>query len=114
MIIVATELHVRNFWRLFPFIRMSAQAMKQAKQSTGCLHATATNGGWRIGYTLTAWDSREAMLQFRNSGPHKTAMQQTARLSKRYKTEVWEAAALPSFKEAKQRLQQISFKEIRG
>lgn len=86
MIIVATELHVRSFWKLFSFVKHASRSMKQAKNAPGNIYAYATNGGWRIGYTLTAWENKEAMMQFRNSGAHKTAMKQISRLSNRYKT----------------------------
>jgi len=113
MLIVATELQVKNFWRVLPFVRFSVMSMKQAKKADGCLYATASNGGWRIGYTLTAWVSREAMLQFRNSGAHKQAMQQTGRLARRYRTFVWEADELPGWKQAKEKLATIHFIELK-
>ncbi len=113
MIIVATELHVKSFWKFFPFVRHSIRSMKQAKQAPGILHATASNGGWRIGYTLTAWKDKASMLQYRNTGPHKEAMQQIGNLSKQYKTLVWEAADIPTWKEAKGRLDAIAFKMLK-
>ena len=113
MIIVATELHVKSFWKFFPFVRHSIRSMKQAKQAPGIIHATASNGGWRIGYTLTAWENKEAMLQYRNSGAHKIAMQQISKLSKQYKTLVWEADNIPTWKEAKSRLDELVFKLLK-
>ena len=110
MLIVATELHVRSFWNFIPFVRHSIRSTKQAKAAAGCLHAWVGNNGWRIGYTLTAWRDKAAMLQYRNTGPHKVAMQQIGKLSKQYKTLVWEAEAVPDWKEAKARLDEIAFK----
>lgn len=113
MLIVATELQVRNFWLFLPFVRLSVMSMTQVKKADGCLHASANNAGWRTGFTLTAWASREAMLQFRNSGAHKKAMQQTGRLSRRYKTVIWEADKLPGWKEAKEKLSATPFTELK-
>lgn len=113
MIIVATELHVKSFWKFFPFIRHSIRSMKQARAATGCLYSLVKGRSWRIGYTLTAWENREAMLQFRNSGAHKKAMQQVAKLSSRYKTRVWEAAAVPPWMEAKTLLEKADFTFLR-
>ncbi len=113
MIIVATELQVKSLWKFIPFIRISSRSFKQARQAPGCLHAWVGNKGWRTGYTLTAWESREAMLQYRNSGAHKTAMQQVSNLSRRYKTCIWEADAIPSWPQAFARLQPLPFKELK-
>lgn len=110
MLIVATELHIRDFWKFFPFVRHAARSMKQAKGSPGIIHAADSNGGWRIGFTLTAWENREAMLRFRNSGAHKEAMKQISRLSHRYKTLAWEAETVPGWEEAKRRLAETPFK----
>lgn len=113
MLIVATELHVRNGWKFIPFVRHSIRSTKQAKQAAGCLHVWVGNNGWRIGYTLTAWKDKSSMLQYRNTDSHKVAMQQIGKLSKQYKTLVWEAEQVPSWNEAKERLDAIAFKLLK-
>lgn len=113
MIIVATELHIKNFWKFFPFIRHSIRSFAQAKKATGCLHAAVTGKSWRIGYTLTAWDSKENLHHFKNSGAHKAAMKDISRLSRRYKTAIWEGDAIPNWQQAMEMLQGIGFKEVR-
>lgn len=113
MLIVVTELHVRNFWRFFEFVKLSIRSMKEAKKTAGNIHATAGNGGWRIGYTLTAWENKEAMMDFRNNGAHKKAMTKVRKLSTKYKTLLWEADTIPTFKDAKARLDEIAFKELK-
>ncbi|HPG11039.1 MAG TPA: DUF3291 domain-containing protein [Chitinophagaceae bacterium] len=113
MIIVATELHVRSFWKFFPFARHASRSMKQAKRSPGIIHAYSTNSGWRIGFTLTAWENKETMMQFRNTGAHKEAMKQISRLSHQYKTLVWEADAVPNWKDAKKKLDKADLKILK-
>ena len=113
MLIVATELHVRNGWKFIPFVRHSIRSTKQAKQAAGCLHVWVGNYGWRIGYTLTAWKDKSSMLQYRNTDSHKVAMQQISKLSKQYKTLVWEAEQVPSWNEAKEKLDVIAFKVLK-
>ena len=113
MLIVATELHVRNGWKFIPFVRHSIRSTKQAKQAAGCLHVWVGNYGWRIGYTLTAWKDKSSMLQYRNTDSHKVAMQQIGKLSRQYKTLVWEAELVPTWKEAKERLDAIAFKLLK-
>lgn len=113
MIIVATELHVRNFWRFFEFAIVSVRSMTQAKKTKGNIYAAAKNKSWRIGYTLTVWENKEAMLEFRNTGAHKIAMSKTRKLSHQYKTLQWESEEQPEWKEAGSRLAGIALKILR-
>ncbi len=113
MLIVATELHVRNFWRFFEFVSLSVRSTKQAKKTAGNIHTYVGNKGWKIGYTLTVWENKEAMHEFRNSGAHKKAMTKIRKLSTQYKTLVWEAGAVPSWKEAKARLDEMEYKVLK-
>lgn len=110
MLIVVTELHVRSFWRFFEFVGLSIRSMKQAKRSPGVIHVSTGNKGWRIGYTLTAWENKEAMHEFKISGAHKKAMTKMRKLSTKYKTLVYEADTIPTFKDAKLRLNEIEYK----
>ena len=112
MVIVATELHVRNFWRFFPFIRHAIKSNKQARQAPGCMHVWVGNGGWRIGYTLTAWQDQDAMLQYRNTGAHKEAMKKTKQLASRIRSMIWEADAVPDWKAAKGRLKEVALRVL--
>lgn len=112
MILVATELHVRNFLKFWPFIYHASRSSKQAKRSEGCLHSFISGKGWRIGYTYTAWKDIETMHQFRNSGAHKIAMKQIRSVSSKYKTAVWEADSIPAWVEALKKLDVIPFKTL--
>lgn len=113
MIIVTTELHVRSFWYFFEFAKLSVRSLKQAKKSAGCIYVSASNKGWRIGYTLTVWENKEAMLSFRNTGAHKEAMLKIRKLSNQYKTLAWETETAPSWKEAKSCLAESEFKILK-
>jgi heme-degrading monooxygenase HmoA len=113
MVVVATELHVRSFWNFFEFASLSFRSMKQAKKSEGNIHASARNKNWKIGYTLTVWESRETMLEFRNTGAHKKAMTKIRKVSKQYKTLVWEGDTIPTWDEAKFRLHKTEFKVLK-
>ena len=113
MIIVATELHVRSFWRFFEFALVSARSMQQAKKNAGNIYAAGKNKSWRIGYTLTVWENTEAMLEFRNTGAHKLAMSKTRKLSHQYKTLQWESDKQPDWQEAGSRLAETAFKVLK-
>ena len=109
MIIVATELHVRNLRYFFEFAFFSVRSMIQAKKANGCIKASVMNGGWRIGYTLTVWETKEAIMEFRNSGTHKKAMSKIRKLSPQYKTLRWESDNIPDWDEAKSKLAVVEF-----
>ncbi len=110
MFISATELHIRSFRHLFQFMKLSFSSMKQAKKSAGCLQAKMKLKKLRIGYTITVWDNKESMLQFRNSGAHKTAMQKIRIISHQNKVLHWEDDKIPNWAEAKARLNTIALK----
>lgn len=109
MIIVATELHVRNFWHFFEFSFLAVLSQIQAKKTKGCIKAISSNKGWRIGYTITLWENKEAMMAFRNSGAHKKAMSKIRKLSPCYKTLRWESNIIPDWDMAKSKLATIDF-----
>ena len=113
MIIVATELHIRSFWHFFEFAIYSVRSTKQAKNSAGCIFAEVKNNGWRIGYTLTVWENKELMQQFRNTGAHKQAMSKIRKLSHQYKTLLWEADKPAGWEEAKTWLAETAFKVLK-
>lgn len=113
MIIVVTELHVKSFWKFFPFIRHSIQSLTQAKKAAGCINAIAGSKGWRIGYTITAWHDKDAMQHFRNTGVHKLAMKDINRLASRYKTLVYESDTIPNWQQAKEKLATLEFKNLK-
>ncbi len=89
------------------------RSLKQAKRTPGNKSASVSNKGWKIGYTLTAWENKEAMMEFRNTGAHKKAMSRIRKLSTQYKTLVLEGDTLPSWKEARLQLDTIGFKVLK-
>lgn len=112
MIIVATELHVRNFWKFFPFTYHAVRSANQVKRSAGCLHSFISGEGWKVGFTFTAWRDHDSMDQFRNSGAHKIAMKQIRNVASKYKTAIWESDILPAWEEARRKLDEIPFKKL--
>ena len=72
---VATVLHLRRWWYLFPFFRMCNRLFKQLNQTPGLVR-------WRVKaefrakmfYTLTVWKDRSSMDTFMVTEPHATAM----------------------------------------
>lgn len=103
MIVTVSELRIRNFFKMPVMIKYSAAAMKQAQSAAGNLH-TWVGGGWLVGYTITAWESMDAMKNYRNSGAHKEAMRHAKYISSKLRTYTWETEKIPSRKEAFEKL----------
>ena len=69
-----TRLHLASRFSFLPFIYYALSSSRQASRSAGFrggwLSRDAESGFW----TVTVWDSQEAMRAFRNSGIHLRAM----------------------------------------
>jgi hypothetical protein len=73
-VVSVTRLHVRS-WRFFlPFLIYTMRSGSQAKRSPGFRGGTLGNDAQFGNWTITLWDSEEAMRGFRNSGAHRVAM----------------------------------------
>ena len=100
MIIVVTSIKLRS---LFGFFRLSYQGLKivrQTRQQKGFVSMKNTGFGY-MHYTLSAWESLEAMKDFARSGAHLESMQYSAKLSTEIRIYTYEGSALPSWAEAK-------------
>jgi len=101
-----TRLHLRSAWGFLPFIwhtfRSNAQAKRAPGYLGGCLNRDAHGAYW----TVTVWESREAMMAFRGSGAHRAAMPRIADLSDEAAYTHWEqpTAQVPDWRTAHARL----------
>lgn len=105
MIAVITELQIKSIFNFPKFVRHSAASVKQSIQSPGNIKTDA-RGGWMKGLTITVWESEADMKQFRNNGSHKEAMKIIRDVSSGYKTIVYETDSIPTWKEARAKLQE--------
>lgn len=68
-----TGLKPKNFWATIRFWILAVPSFNQAKKAKGNLFCEVKQiQGFQC--TLTAWESREVMLEFLRSGPHLKAM----------------------------------------
>lgn len=111
MLISITELHIKNLWRLPLFMKYASRSAKQSQTAKGNIK-TVISLGWMRGYTITAWENIDAMMQFRNTGDHKEAMRMMRKVSSAYKSLHWEANEIPNWKEAKIKLGEIELKKV--
>ena len=99
MFISITYIKVKSIWKVPSFFKHVGNINRQIAQAEGVI-ATRLKGGLSKNYTITAWESKEAMLNFRNNGAHLEAMKATRFISNEYASCHYEADELPGWKEA--------------
>jgi len=81
-----------------------ALAYLQARRAEGVIRASVYREDSRTLWSLSVWDSSEAMLAYRNTGSHLRVMGVARRVGARVDFRHWEADAVPSWEEARRRL----------
>jgi len=103
MVITVTSIRLRSVWGYFRLSLFGLKIMRQLRAQPGFLKLRNTGFGyWH--YTLTAWESAEAMKDFVRSGAHLIAMKSSRALSTEIRTYTFMADSMPSWKEARQLL----------
>ena len=75
LVCVATVLHVRGWWHLLPFLRMSRRVFGQLSGTPGLVRwSVKAELLTRLFYTFTVWKDRSSMATFTTIEPHATAM----------------------------------------
>ena len=69
-----TRLKLRAIWKFFAFRKANEASIKALQQSDGLVEAHELMDKGLTFWTLTVWDSQEAMMHFRNSPAHREAM----------------------------------------
>lgn len=99
MFISITYIKVKSIWKVPSFMKHVGQINRQIAKAEGVL-ATHLKGGISKNYTLTAWENKQAMLNFRNNGPHLEAMKAIRFISNEYASCHYEGAELPKWRDA--------------
>jgi hypothetical protein len=103
MYISLTALKPKNFLSYLKFWTLAIPSFAQAQASKGKLHVSAKRvKGHQC--TITAWESRELMLDFMRSGAHMKAMKQFHNIATG-RTYGYESDIIPTFQEAFELLQ---------
>lgn len=106
MLISVTRLRVKGIWALPFFIYHIVRSTKQMNTAAGLLHSDLTRDGWRVGWTMSVWENKERMLEYRNRGNHAKAMRIARRIGDESEAVRWDADNIPNWEEAKSRLHQ--------
>lgn len=98
MYISLTGLKPKTIWRTLQFWRHAIPSFQQVQTAQGNLHyAVKKYKGYQC--TITAWESREKMLEFMRSGAHLKAMKAFHKMATG-RTYGYEAEKIPSWEEA--------------
>ncbi|VAW90465.1 hypothetical protein MNBD_GAMMA17-1035 [hydrothermal vent metagenome] len=104
MIITATQIKITSIIGYLRFFPAAGRTRQQLTEVDGLLFFRLK--GLR---TLSGWQSREAMVEFRNNGHHLDGMKKSKKMGF-VKSITWEADAEPSWDEVKKRLLSVEFK----
>jgi quinol monooxygenase YgiN len=104
--ISVTRLRLRAFWYLPQFIRLASQSTRQAEQASGFLGGKLLPEASKAFWTITAWESEEAMRAYRNTEAHRRAMPKLLEWCDEASVAHWsqENPALPDWQEVHRRM----------
>ena len=103
MYVSVTSFLVRSPWANVLFQMHAVSSFMQAGKSQGILKKENFSPFRKVYSTVTHWESKEAMLAFRNSGAHLKAMKLSAKMGHGIATG-WETEQFIDRKEALSRL----------
>jgi hypothetical protein len=103
MVITVTSIRLRKVWGYFRLSHFGLKITRQLKAQPGFLKLKNTGFGY-LHYTLSTWESAEAMKDFVRSGAHLLAMKSSRALGTEIRTYTFVAEFMPSWKEARQLL----------
>lgn len=69
-----TRLRLRSFRFLLPFLVSTTQSRRQVRRAPGFVEGRMSIEFPRAFWTVTVWESRDAMREFRNTAAHLRAM----------------------------------------
>ena len=107
MFISVTRLRIRSFLHLLPFFLHNERVVKQTVRAPGYLGGSLFVDAHRTFWTLTAWESKAAMLAYRNADAHKAAMPKLQHWCDEASVVHWEHAdgeGMPAWPEAHKRM----------
>ncbi len=96
MIITATAFKLKSWHLYFEFFIDTYRVVKQVRASGGIVKMKIKPVSLK---TITAWKTKEDMLNFRNSGAHLHAMRKSSSYGSIVSV-TWEADTLPTWKSA--------------
>lgn len=103
MTITITSIRLKSLWYFFKLSWHGFKITMQVRKTSGFIKMKNTGFGY-LHYTITAWESEEAMRKAMQEGAHGAAMKESAKLATEIGTYSYEAETFPSWKEAKEKI----------
>lgn len=106
MIVVITNLRLKNIFTFPLFAKYAASSRMQIKAAKGVLHSGFYYRFPMDFLTMSCWDSKENMLLYSNNGAHLEAMKRFPDIANMLDSTIttWEAEEVPTWKEALRRV----------
>lgn len=104
MIVSTTKFRLKSLSLYIQFFVDTYRVVKQVKCAGGIVHMRMNPVSLR---TITVWQTSEDLLAFRNSGAHLHAMKKSRSFGE-ISSVTWESEVVPSWSEAKERLQSVN------
>jgi heme-degrading monooxygenase HmoA len=106
MYVTVTQLELKSISKIFKFFKHTFAVQNQMKSAPGLLKQQTKAKNPYVYLTLTAWDNKENMMRFRNSGAHLEAMKNIGNMAKKAKSAYWESDELPNWKMADRKIKE--------
>ncbi|PIQ28028.1 DUF3291 domain-containing protein [bacterium (Candidatus Blackallbacteria) CG17_big_fil_post_rev_8_21_14_2_50_48_46] len=103
MYITVTSLKLKALWFYFELSLHGLKITQQTQKQSGFIKMKNTGFGW-MHYTVSAWQSKEALERFSHSGAHLEAIKSGQKLAQEVRIYTYEGDQLPTWKEAKKLL----------
>ncbi|WP_409292510.1 DUF3291 domain-containing protein [Peribacillus sp. SCS-37] len=104
MFVSVTRLRLKGKRKLPLFFWHTLKSKSQVKKSEGLLYSSLNNEGWDTYWTLTIWENKNTMKEYRNKGSHINAMKVSRKIADELEFINWEAGDNPTWDECKERL----------
>ena len=104
MFISVTRLHLKGKRMLPNFIWHTIKLIIQSRKAENLLYSSFEKEGWDTYWTLTVWENKDSMKEYRNKGNHLKAMKISRNIADELESINWDADNIPTWDECKERL----------
>ncbi|KFN02648.1 hypothetical protein D0U04_07660 [Bacillus clarus] len=101
MFISVTRMRLKGYRMLPIFFLYTTRATLQSNKAKGLIHSSFEKEGWHTFWTLTVWDDKDCMKEYRNNGNHLKAMKIARKIASELEFTNWENNEVPKWNECK-------------
>jgi hypothetical protein len=88
------------------FFWHTIRSIIQSRKADGLVYSSFEKEGWHTYWTLTVWENKDRMKDYRNKGNHLKAMKISRNIAEELESINWDADNIPPWNECKERLHQ--------